>query len=230
MHVPFRFPPAPPPEVTLRPLPSPATGLSRLPVGHLPCVPVAQLPRRTVNEVHSSSYSPVPRGLPLIFRRVGGPHLHFRGLLRLHSRSARKVAQPPKAAFVTGLSVTAGYHDKTTPVSCQILNRQLSGWILRSHWCYRRRRGTLRSPGLSSYQRVMAVSRPASATVLGQAERREVSIAGPAMASPNDRIESRGSKGSGSVRSDGVGRRDRLLPGHRSATGMRCDCIPRDSQ
>src|SRR5258705_10188559 len=31
------------------------------------------------------------------------PHCHFRGLLRFHSRTARRIAQPPKAAFVTRL-------------------------------------------------------------------------------------------------------------------------------
>ena len=31
------------------------------------------------------------------------PHLYFRDLLRLHSRTARRIAQPPKAAFVTRL-------------------------------------------------------------------------------------------------------------------------------
>ncbi len=31
------------------------------------------------------------------------PQLHFRGLLRLHSHSAHRIARPPKAAFVTRL-------------------------------------------------------------------------------------------------------------------------------
>ena len=68
-------------------------------------------------------------------RLTGGrrPHLHFRGLLRLHSRSARKVAQPPKAAFVTGLR-SRRLPDKT---ACQLPDQTdncLGGSFL--HWCY----------------------------------------------------------------------------------------------
>jgi hypothetical protein len=45
------------------------------------------------------------------------PHCHFRGLHRLHSITAHRIARPPKVTFVTRLQ-PSGYRT----------NRQLSGW------------------------------------------------------------------------------------------------------
>ena len=120
----FRFPPAPPPEVMLRPLPSPATGLPRLPY-HLPCVP-CPLPRRTGTGAFVG-YSPVPRGLPLI---SGG------------SASTSSLSRPAQASLAfgpQGRSTAQGglCHRASVPpvtrqdrLSATRSNRQLSGWIL----------------------------------------------------------------------------------------------------
>ena len=104
-------------------------GLRRLPVS--PSLRAAHYPGGPATGAFVG-YSPVGRGLPLI---SGGSAstLHFRGLLRLHSRSARKVAQPPKAAFVTGLR-SRRLPDKT---ACQLPDQTdncLGGSFL--HWCY----------------------------------------------------------------------------------------------
>ena len=55
------------------------------------------------------------------------PQLHFRGLLRLHSHSAHRIARPPKAAFVTRLQhrQLSGDTARQLP-ACRLL----SGWIL----------------------------------------------------------------------------------------------------
>ena len=55
------------------------------------------------------------------------PQLHFRGLLRLHSHSAHRIARPPKAAFVTRLQPRQLPGDAARQLpACRLL----SGWIL----------------------------------------------------------------------------------------------------
>ena len=121
---PFRFPPAPPPEVTLRPLPSPRRASPDYP-HHLPCVP-CPLPRRTATGAFVG-YSPVPRGLPLI---SGG------------SASTSSLSRPAQASLAfgpQGRSTAQGglCHRASVPpvtrqdrLSATRSNRQLSGWIL----------------------------------------------------------------------------------------------------
>ena len=67
---------------------------------HLPTVP-CRLPRR-IERVRVSIASPLTLAFPK-WQEGRHPHCHFRGLLRLHSVTARRIAQPPKATFVTRL-------------------------------------------------------------------------------------------------------------------------------
>jgi hypothetical protein len=96
---PVRLPPMPPPEATLRPLPSLQTGLPRL-LGSpfrraVPTTPADQnrCARRLL---------PCPCSLP-IGRRVGIRIVTFEACSGFTHVTARGIAQPPKAAFVTRL-------------------------------------------------------------------------------------------------------------------------------
>jgi hypothetical protein len=84
---------------TLRPLPSPLTGLPRLPEPPFRRA-VPTLPRR-IERMRVSIASPLMQP-SLNGRRVGNRIVTF-DLLRLHSRYGPPVAQPLKAAFVTRL-------------------------------------------------------------------------------------------------------------------------------
>ena len=96
---PVRLPPWPPPFATLRPLPSPLTGLPDYP-NHLSDVP-CPLPRR-IERVRVSIASPLM--LPSPFdRRVGVRIVTFEACSGFTHVTARRIAQPPKAAFVTRL-------------------------------------------------------------------------------------------------------------------------------
>ena len=53
------------------------------------------------------------------------PHCHFRGLHRLHSVTARRIAQPPKVTFVTRLQPS---RLPGQPLVSFRTYRQLSGW------------------------------------------------------------------------------------------------------
>ena len=103
-----------PASAVLRPCPTPAgpsfcndveaatlaaTGLPRYP-GHLSGVP-CPLPRRT-RRVRASVASPSVRPSPL-FRRVGVRIFTFEACSGFTRVTARRIAQPPKAAFVTRL-------------------------------------------------------------------------------------------------------------------------------
>ena len=88
---PVRLPPEPPPEAPSRPRPSSNAGLPRYPI-HLSGVP-CPLPRR-IGRVLMSIASPSVQ--PSRIQAGRHPRLHFRGLLRLHSRygpSDRSTAQ-----------------------------------------------------------------------------------------------------------------------------------------
>src|SRR6476646_8645541 len=96
---PVRLPPWPSPSATLRPLPSPLTGLPRF-TNHLSDVP-CPLPRR-IERVRVSIASPLM--LPSPFdRRVGIRIVTFEACSGFTHVTARQIAQPPKAAFVTRL-------------------------------------------------------------------------------------------------------------------------------
>jgi hypothetical protein len=84
----------------LRPLPSPATGLPRCPNHHayVPC----PLPRRIGTGACVDCF-PIPRGLPRISGWVGIRIVLFEACSGFTRVTARMLAQPPKAAFVTGL-------------------------------------------------------------------------------------------------------------------------------
>jgi hypothetical protein len=110
-------------KATLRPLPSPMTGLPRLPEP-LSDVP-SPLPRR-IKRVHVSIASPLMQPSPN-GRRVGIRIVTFEACSGFTRVTARRIAQPPKVTFVTRLQ-PSGYPAKLL-VSFQI-NRQLSGWNL----------------------------------------------------------------------------------------------------
>src|SRR5271163_882429 len=87
------------PTTASRPLPSPATGLPRLPGSPFQrAVPTTPADRPGA----SVGCFPVRTAFPVL---QAGRHRHrpFRGLHRLHSRYGRWIARPPKAIFVTRL-------------------------------------------------------------------------------------------------------------------------------
>ena len=96
---PVRLPSWPSPVATLRPLPSPMTGLPRLPEPPfrraVPTTPADQAGARV-------DCFPAHAAFPK-WQEGRHPHCHFRGLLRLHSVTAHRIAQPPKATFVARL-------------------------------------------------------------------------------------------------------------------------------
>src|SRR4051794_40086694 len=73
------------------------------------------------------------------------PHLHFRGLLRLHARYGRWIAQPPTAAFVTRLQPSQ-LPDQTAR---QLPEQSTTLRVEPSSTGDTRRRGALGNPGLS---------------------------------------------------------------------------------
>ena len=96
---PVRHPPWPPPCATLRPLPPPLTGLPRLPEPPFRrAVPTTPADRAGARVDCFPARAAFPK-----WQEGRHPHCHFRGLHRLHSVTARRIAQPPKAAFVARL-------------------------------------------------------------------------------------------------------------------------------
>ena len=96
---PVRLPPGPAPEAPLRPRPSSNAGLPRYPI-HLSGVP-CPLPRR-IGRVLMSIASPSVQPSPKL-RRVGIRVITFEACSGFTHVTARRIAQPPKAAFVTRL-------------------------------------------------------------------------------------------------------------------------------
>ena len=136
-----------------RPLPSPATGLPRCPNHHayVPC----PLPRRIGTGACVDCF-PIPRGLPQNSGRVGIRIVLFEACSGFTRVTARTLAQPPKAAFVTGLHGTS--YPATPPVSYQ-LNRQLAGWnpppqVFRAFEAHQR----LRTSGPAEFVTSMTIS------------------------------------------------------------------------
>src|SRR5215217_4599309 len=95
---PVRLPPWPSPVATLRPLPSRMTGPDY--PNHLPDVP-CPLPRR-IERVRVSITSPLMQPSPN-GRRVGIRIVTFEACSGFTHVTARRIAQPPKATFVTRL-------------------------------------------------------------------------------------------------------------------------------
>ena len=58
------------------------------------------------------------------------PHCHFRGLLRLHSRYGRRIAQPPKATFVTRLQPFR----LSGRAARQLPDQSTTLWVDSLHW------------------------------------------------------------------------------------------------
>ena len=79
---PVRLPPWPPPYATSRPLPSPLTGLPRLPEPPFRrAVPTTPADRAGARVDCFPAHTAFPK-----WQEGRHPHCHFRGLLRLHSR------------------------------------------------------------------------------------------------------------------------------------------------
>ena len=134
---PFRFPPAPPPDVTLRPLPSPATGLPRLPVSpSLRAVPTTPADRNgCIRRLLPHSTRPSPN-----LRRVGVHIFTFEacsGFTRVRpARSLNRPGRPLSQGFGP-----AGYPTRP-PVSYQI--KPTTVWVDPSSTGVTRRRGARR--------------------------------------------------------------------------------------
>ena len=119
---PVRPPPEPPPVATLRPLPSPMTGLPRL---------LASPSRRAVPTTPADQTGarvdcfPARAAFPK-WQEGRHPHCHFRGLLRLHSRYG-----PPDRSAAQRRPLSRGSGPSghpTEPLVSYRINRQLSGW------------------------------------------------------------------------------------------------------
>ena len=102
---PVRLPPWPPPFATLRPLPSPVTGLPRLPEPSFRrAVPTTPADRAGARVDCFPAHAAFP-----CYSEGRHPHCHFRGLLRLHSRYGppdRSVAQGDLCHEAPALLVT----------------------------------------------------------------------------------------------------------------------------
>ncbi len=97
---PVRLPPGPPPIAALRPLPSSAPGIPRLPgPPSLRAVPTTPADRNGC----SCRLLPHPARPSPYLRRVGVRDFTFEACSGFTRVTARWIAQPPKAAFVTGL-------------------------------------------------------------------------------------------------------------------------------
>src|SRR5258707_10519051 len=120
---PVRLPPVPPPEATLRPLPSHQTGLPRLPE------PPFQRAVPTTPADRAGAYVdcfPASRSLP---QMAGGSAsaLSLSRLLRLHSRYGPPDGSAAHRRPLSRGSNPCGYPHK--PLVSYRINRQLSGWI-----------------------------------------------------------------------------------------------------
>ena len=98
---------------------------------NLPCVP-RPLPRRTRTDAHVGFLLDPTRPSPK-FRRVGVRYFTYEACSGFTLVAARKVAQPPKAAFVTGLR----YRRLPRGIACQLPDQTdyyLGGSFL--HWLF----------------------------------------------------------------------------------------------
>ena len=140
---PFRCPPAPPPEVTLRPLPSPATGLPRLPVSpSLRAVPTTPADRNgCIRRLLPRSTRPSPN-----LRRVGVHIFTFEACSGFTSVRPARSLNRPRRPLSQGFG-PAGYPTRP-PVSYQI--KPTAVWVDPSSTGVTRRRGALRNAGHSA--------------------------------------------------------------------------------
>jgi len=122
---PIRLPPEPPPSATLRPLPSPVTGLPRLPEPPFrraaPTTPADQTGARVDCFPAHAAFPKWPEGRH--------PHCHFRGLLRLYSR----YGPPDRSAAQGGLCHEAPALPVTRPSrssATRLIDNSLGGFLL----------------------------------------------------------------------------------------------------
>ena len=119
---PVRLPPVPPPEATLRPLPSHQTGLPRLPEPPFRrAVPTTPADRAGALVDCFPAHAAFPK-----WQEGRHPHCHFRGLLRLHSRYGPPDRSAAQRRPLSRGSDPCGYPHK--PLVSYRINRQLSGW------------------------------------------------------------------------------------------------------
>ena len=113
----------PPPEATLRPLPSHQTGLPRLPEPPFRrAVPTTPADRAGAHVDCFPAHAAFP-----VWQAGRHPHCHFRGLLRLHSRYGPPDRSAAHRRPLSRGSNPCGYPHK--PLVSYRINRQLSGWI-----------------------------------------------------------------------------------------------------
>ena len=113
----------PPPEATLRPLPSHQTGLPRLPEPPFQrAVPTTPADRVGAHVDCFPARAAFPK-----WQEGRHPHCHFRGLLRLHSRYGPPDRSAAHRRPLSRGSNPCGYPHK--PLVSYRINRQLSGWI-----------------------------------------------------------------------------------------------------
>ena len=126
---PVRLPPWPSPIATLRPLPSHRTGLPRLPETPFQrAVPITPADRdRCICRLLPRPTRPSP-----LFRRVGIRDFTFEACSDFNRVTARRIAQPPKAAFVTRLR-PGRLPDKAARQLPDQTDYYLGGSFL--HWC-----------------------------------------------------------------------------------------------
>jgi hypothetical protein len=109
-------------EATLRPLPSPRTGLPRLPEPPFRrAVPTTPADRAGARVDYFPAHAAFPK-----WQEGRHPHCHFRGLLRLHSRYG-----PSDCSAAQRRPLSRGFDPTgcpTEPLVSYQTNRQLSGW------------------------------------------------------------------------------------------------------
>ena len=131
---------------TLRPLPSPQTGLPRLPGSPFRrAVPTTPADRAGALSVASPSRAAFP-----VMQAGRHPQLHFRGLLRLHSR----YGPPDRSAAQGGLCHEASTQPVTRPSRSSATRLSTTIWVdppplvIRAFGAHREIRGSLRSAEL----------------------------------------------------------------------------------
>src|SRR5256714_5302167 len=121
---PVRLPLMPPPEATLRPLPSHQTGLPRLPEPPFQrAAPTTPADRAGARVDCFPAHAAFPK-----WQEGRHPHCHFRGLLRLYSRYGPPDRSAAQRRPLSRGSSPAGY--PAEPLVSYRINRQLFGWNL----------------------------------------------------------------------------------------------------
>ena len=119
---PVRLPPWPSPSATLRTLPSPLTGLPRLPEPPFRrAVPTTPADRAGARVDCFPAHAAFPK-----WQEGRHPHCHFRGLLRLHSRYGPPDRSAAQGDLCHEAPSPASYPAK--PLVSFRTYRQLSGW------------------------------------------------------------------------------------------------------